>query len=40
MKNILNEAGLDPEPDRGEGSWDHFLKRLGGMLKHYWLLAA
>src|SRR5581483_8936074 len=25
--NILKEAGLDPGPKRGEGTWDEFLKR-------------
>ena len=25
--NILKEAGLDPGPKRGEGSWDQFVKR-------------
>ena len=25
--NILNEAGLDPGPKRGEGTWSDFLKR-------------
>ena len=27
VKNILKEAGLDPGPNRGEDSWDDFLKR-------------
>ena len=26
VKNILKEAGLDPESKRGTGSWDEFLK--------------
>jgi putative transposase len=25
--NILNEAGLDPGPKRGQGTWDEFVKR-------------
>src|SRR5262249_44852946 len=25
--NILKENGLDPGPDRSEGSWDEFIKR-------------
>jgi hypothetical protein len=25
--NILKEAGIDPGPKRGEGSWDEFVKR-------------
>jgi putative transposase len=27
VKNILKAQGLDPDPDRGSGSWDEFLKR-------------
>ena len=27
IKNILKEHGLEPGPDRGEGSWDDFVKR-------------
>lgn len=27
VKNILKEHGLDPGPDRLEGTWDEFLKR-------------
>lgn len=26
VRNILKEAGLDPGPDRGKGSWDEFLR--------------
>jgi len=26
VKNILKEHGLDPDPKRGEGTWDEFLK--------------
>ncbi len=26
VRNILKAAGLEPGPDRGEGSWDEFLK--------------
>jgi putative transposase len=25
--NILKEAGLDPGPKRGKGTWDEFVKR-------------
>ena len=27
VKRILNDAGLDPGPQRGEGTWDEFLKQ-------------
>jgi putative transposase len=27
VKNILRAQGLEPDPDRGAGSWDDFLKR-------------
>lgn len=27
VKNILKDAGLDPGPERGEGTWDDFLRR-------------
>jgi putative transposase len=27
VKNILKEQGLDPGPQRGEATWDEFLKR-------------
>ncbi|MCC7421035.1 MAG: transposase, partial [Planctomycetaceae bacterium] len=27
VKNIMKEAGLNPGPERGEGTWDDFLKR-------------
>lgn len=27
VKNILKSVGLDPGPQRGEGTWDDFLKR-------------
>ena len=27
VKNIIKDAGLDPGPKRGEGSWDDFVKR-------------
>jgi hypothetical protein len=27
VKRILKEAGLDPGPQRGEGTWDEFLKQ-------------
>jgi putative transposase len=27
VRNILNEAGLDPGPKSGKGSWDEFVKR-------------
>jgi putative transposase len=27
VRNILKEAGLDPAPDRGEATWDEFLKQ-------------
>jgi putative transposase len=27
VANILREAGLDPGPKRGEGTWDEFVKR-------------
>lgn len=27
VANILRQAGLDPGPKRGEGTWDEFLKR-------------
>jgi putative transposase len=27
VKNIIKEAGLEPGPKRGEGSWDEFVKR-------------
>lgn len=26
VRNILKEAGLDPGPERGKGSWDEFLR--------------
>jgi putative transposase len=27
VRNILTEAGLDPGPKRGQGTWDEFIKR-------------
>src|SRR5205807_6200026 len=27
VRNILKEAGIDPGPKRGEGSWTDFVKR-------------
>jgi putative transposase len=27
VKRILKDAGLDPGPQRGEGTWDEFLKQ-------------
>ena len=27
VTSILKEAGLDPGPNRGEDSWDEFIKR-------------